>query len=82
MTDLDEKVSTMTALLQAVIELRALEVEVIEKRRQVADLFVQASKLYKITQLSTITNIKRTTIHWLMKYWSSEQKIEDLEEVA
>ena len=62
------------ALLEAVNRLRKAEKEVVETRREVADLLVKASATQPVTGLSMMTGIGRTTIYWLMRTWSTNSE--------
>ncbi len=60
-------------LLEAVQKLRKSEQEVVEYRKEVANLLVVASSTQPVTGLSMMTGIGRTTIYWLMRVWSDSE---------
>ncbi len=61
-------------LMEAVYKLRKSEQEVIDSRKEVANLLVIASSTQPVTGLSMMTGIGRTTIYWLMRVWSDNSE--------
>lgn len=64
-------------LMEAVHKLRHSEQEVVDYRKEVANLLVKASSTQPVTGLSMMTGIGRTTIYWLMRVWSDENSNEN-----